>query len=358
VLAAGSPLDPLYDVIGWLLAFFYQPFASLGLAIILLTMTVMLVQFPLIAKQTRSMIQMQRVQPEIKRIQQKHKDDRQKQNEELLKFYQENKINPLAGCLPLLLIMPIGIAVFRTFSLGVQRHIPQTGPFNRLYSDLCGDRTVSQCTDYLKTNNPKTLYFLGMNLNWSAREVQSELAGHVIQWLPYFLLIALVMLTGWYQVRQTQARQLRQGGAPPNPQMVMITRIMPIFFGLITYTLNAATTLYFVVSNLWRIGQQKLVLNKMYEEAVASGEIKPAGGGKGSGAKAGGDKSPPAKSPPGKAVPGGKDTDGTGPDNKSRDGTGNGRGSSTGPRGASGANGGPAKSTPSPAARRRKKRKR
>jgi YidC/Oxa1 family membrane protein insertase len=338
VLAA-SPLDPLYSIIGWLLAFFYQPFHSLGLAIILLTMTVMLVQFPLIAKQTRSMIQMQRVQPEIKRIQQKYKDDRQKQNEELLKFYQENKINPLAGCLPLLVIMPIGLAVFRTFSLGVQRHIPQTGPFSRLYDDLCGDRTVSQCTDYLKDSNPKTLYFLGMNLNWSARQVQETLSGQYLEWLPYFMLIALVMATGWYQVRQTQARQLRQGGAPPNPQIVMITRIMPIFFGVITYTLNAATTLYFVVSNLWRIGQQHLVLNKMYEEAISSGEIKPAD------EKSGG-KAPPGKTP-------GKPTGG-----KHQSATGNGRQGADGSGAAGNLNGGPAKNTPSPAARRRKKRKR
>ena len=76
----------------------------------------MLVQFPLTAKQARSMIQMQRVQPEIKKIQQKYKDDKAKQNEELLKFYQENKINPLAGCLPMIITIPIGIAVFRTFS--------------------------------------------------------------------------------------------------------------------------------------------------------------------------------------------------------------------------------------------------
>ena len=67
---------------------------------------IMLVQFPLTAKQARSMIQMQRVQPEIKKIQQKYKDDKQKQNEELLKFYQENKINPLAGCLPLIITVP------------------------------------------------------------------------------------------------------------------------------------------------------------------------------------------------------------------------------------------------------------
>ena len=135
--------DPLYQIIGWLLAFFYAlPPHSLGISIALMTVVVMLVQFPLIAKQTRSMIMMQKVQPEIKKIQQKYKDDRQKQNEELLKFYQENKINPLSGCLPLLIIMPIGIAVWHSFQQGatvskgivhhagrgLQGHIPRTGP--------------------------------------------------------------------------------------------------------------------------------------------------------------------------------------------------------------------------------------
>jgi YidC/Oxa1 family membrane protein insertase len=271
---ADLSLDPLYRVIGWLLAFFYSfPPHSLGIAIILLTIAVMLVQFPLIAKQTRSMLQMQRVQPEIKKIQQQYKDDRQKQNEELLKFYQENKINPVAGCLPILVTLPIGIAVFRTFAHGVQKHIPTSGPFKGLYDDMCGSRTVAQCTKYLdnypKGKTPPTFRFLGMNLDWSAREVQTQLSGEYLHWVPYFLLIALVVVTGWYQVRQTQARQLRQGGAAPNTQMQMVTRIMPVLFGLITYGLNAATTLYFLVSNCWRIGQQHFVLNKMYEESAA-----------------------------------------------------------------------------------------
>ena len=270
-LLAASPLDPLYSVIGWLLALFYLPFSNLGIAIILLTIVVMAVQFPLIAKQTQSMIQMQRVQPEIKKLQAKYKDDKAKMNEELLKFYQENKINPLAGCLPLIITFPIGIAVFRTFHNGIQKHIPQSGTLGRLFRDMCGDRTVQACgtylSDYPKGQTPPVFRFLGMNLDWSARTAQIELAGHAIEWVPYFLLIGIVIFTGWYQVRQTQARQLRQGGPQPNSQMMMITRIMPIFFGVITYTLNAATTLYFVVSNLWRIGQQHFVLNKFYEQA-------------------------------------------------------------------------------------------
>ena len=282
-MLASSPLDPLYYAIGWLLALFYMPFKSLGIAIILLTMVVMLVQFPLIAKQTRSMIQMQLVQPEIKRIQQKYKDDKTKQNEELLKFYQENKINPLAGCLPILVTIPIGLAVFRTFNEGVQKHLPTSGALSSLYDNLCAgaqNNTVQSCTEYLNQQNdagntPTTLRFLTMNLDWSAHEVQSQLPGEFLRWSPYFLLIAAVIFTGWYQVKQTQARQLRQGGQAPNAQMQMIVKIMPIFFGVITYGLNAATTLYFVVSNTWRIGQQHLVLNKMYEEEHQKAKSKP-----------------------------------------------------------------------------------
>ena len=363
-MLGGLTLDPLYKAIGYVLAFFYSlPPHNLGVAIILMTIVVMLVQFPFIAKQTRSMILMQRVQPEIKKIQQKYKDDRQKQNEELLKFYQENKINPLAGCLPMLFVLPIGMAVFRSFrqgasfvkvkghvkldpktgkevvanaGRGLQGHIPRSGSLGRLYADLCGSREtpVVDCARALKHTSPHVFYFASVNLNWSASEVASKLSGHFVQWLPYYVLIALVILTGWYQAAQTQARQARQGNAPPNPQMQTMTRVLPVVFGFITFTLNAATTLYFVVSSAWRIGQQHFVLNKMYEEEELLG---------------GGTKRnpPPEPSPPSKR-PAARDV------NEQPD---VGRASPTSRKGPSA--GGTPRSGPSPnAARRKKKRKR
>ena len=99
--------------------------------------------------------------------------------------------------------------------------------------------------------------------DWPVR-VADGLIG--ISALALIILLALVIFSGWYQVRQTQARQLQQGGAAPNAQMQAVTKIMPLFFGVISYGFSAATTIYFVVSNLWRIGQQHFVLNKMYEE--------------------------------------------------------------------------------------------
>ncbi|MET0420534.1 MAG: YidC/Oxa1 family membrane protein insertase, partial [Acidimicrobiia bacterium] len=88
-------LDPIYNFFGMLLAFFYGLVPNLGIAIILLTVAVMLALFPLTAKQAKAMLNMQRAQPEIKRIQNQYKNDKAKQNEEVMKFYQENKINPL-----------------------------------------------------------------------------------------------------------------------------------------------------------------------------------------------------------------------------------------------------------------------
>src|SRR2546430_10111117 len=114
VLAAGSVLDPIYTVLGTLLTWFFGVVPSYMVAIMLLTVAVRLVLFPLTAKQAKSMIAMQRVQPEIKKLQAKYKNDRQKLNEEMMKFYKENQINPLGGCLPLLLQMPVFIALFQT----------------------------------------------------------------------------------------------------------------------------------------------------------------------------------------------------------------------------------------------------
>src|SRR5262245_10349968 len=105
-------LDPLYNALGAVLAFFYAIIPNEGVAIILLTISVMIVLFPLTAKSSRSMLAMQRLQPEIKKLQAKHKGDRQKLNEEMMKLYQENKVNPLGGCLPLVVQFPVFIALF------------------------------------------------------------------------------------------------------------------------------------------------------------------------------------------------------------------------------------------------------
>jgi YidC/Oxa1 family membrane protein insertase len=91
-----------------------------GLAIILLTIVVRLVLYPLTLKQTKSMAQMQKIQPMVQDLKDRHKDNPQKFNEEVLQLYQKNNVNPLGGCLPLLLQLPILIALYNTIRIAVE----------------------------------------------------------------------------------------------------------------------------------------------------------------------------------------------------------------------------------------------
>jgi YidC/Oxa1 family membrane protein insertase len=231
-------LDPLYNALGAVLAFFYAIIPNEGVAIILLTISVMIVLFPLTAKSSRSMLAMQRLQPEIKKLQAKHKGDRQKLNEEMMKLYQENKVNPLGGCLPLVVQFPVFIALFHVLR-STAATVPQG---SSLYKAIIAAE-------------PNGLTFLGMDLSLKATDNHGDL----LSALPYYILVGLVFLTGFLQSRQSQ-RNTPSGG---NPQMQMVTKVLPIAFGAFSLFFPAGLVLYFLVSNLWRLGQQELIMRKI-----------------------------------------------------------------------------------------------
>ena len=108
-------LEPLENVAESVLNFFHDNVGlSWGTSIIALTVCVRAILIPLTYKQIKGMRALQALQPQIKAIQEKFKNDRQRQQQEMMRFYQENKVNPLASCLPLLLQLPIFFALFRT----------------------------------------------------------------------------------------------------------------------------------------------------------------------------------------------------------------------------------------------------
>src|SRR5712692_8004641 len=268
-------LDPIYNAFGSALAFFYAVVPNLGVAIILLTVAVMLLLFPLTAKSARSMLAMQRLQPEMKKLQAKHKGDRQKLNEEMMKLYQEHKVNPLGGCLPLVMQLPVFFALFH-----VLRSTGSTVPKgSRLYKVLAA---AEQAHHGLK--------FLGMDLAMKVTHTHGDLMTE----LPYYLLVVLVVFTGYLQSRQTQRN------TPPgaNTQMVIIGKVLPIVFGVISLNFPAGLVLYFFVSNLWRVGQQELIMRKIAPRdhlgAPKAGAID---------VKSSPAKSPPDESPPDESAP-------------------------------------------------------
>jgi YidC/Oxa1 family membrane protein insertase len=232
--------DAIRQGMGDILAFFYAIVPNAGFAIIMLTVLVRLILFPLTAKQAKSMIAMQRAQPEIKKLQAKYKNDRQKLNEEMMKFYKEHQINPLGGCLPLLAQTPVFIALYQTLR-EIQHFIPSG---SAMYDSICGAGVKeSACTK-------PVLDFFGMNLAQSASNAPKGFANA----LPYYVLVGLVVISAFFQQRQTMRNQ-----AAPNPQMQIIGKIMPVVFGFISINIPAGVVLYFLTSNLWQIGQQEVV---------------------------------------------------------------------------------------------------
>jgi YidC/Oxa1 family membrane protein insertase len=240
-----SIFGPIFDVIGQVLAFLYDIVPNLGVDIILLTCLIMLLLYPLTAKQAKSMMAMQRVQPEIKKLQQKYKGDRQKLNEEMMEFYKENKINPLAGCLPLLVQLPIFISLFNVLR-DPQKYVPKD---SSLFHSLC-DGAAKCFADPPKVN---AQHFLGLNLELSATDAHDGFLSAA----PYFILVGLVAVTGYLSVRQAQKRT-----PAANKQMGMVMRVLPIVFTVISISFPSGLVLYFVISNLWRFGQQELIFRR------------------------------------------------------------------------------------------------
>jgi YidC/Oxa1 family membrane protein insertase len=259
--------DGIREGMGAILAFFYGIVPNAGFAIIMLTVVVRLILFPLTAKQAKSMIAMQRAQPEIKKLQAKFKNDKQKLNEEMMKFYKENSINPLGGCLPLLAQTPVFIALYQTLR-NIQHFIPKS---SSMYADICsgpGCKVVN-------------LDFFGMNLQTAAGQAPKGLGNA----LPYYVLVGLVVISAFFQQRQTMRNQTQV-----NPQMQMIGKVMPVVFGFISINIPAGVVLYFLTSNIWQIGQQEVVYRTIGTAAgppKGKGE-KGGGGGKGPAPEGGG----------------------------------------------------------------------
>src|SRR5438270_2365620 len=182
-------LDPLAKPLASLLSYLYGIVPNYAIAIVMLTIIVMVVLAPLTIKGTRSMLAMQKLQPEIKRLQQEHKNDRQALNEAMMAFYKEHKINPLGGCLPLLLQMPVFFVLYEVIRglTRIQHEVlkPRYISHNsRLYHDL--------------VHSKGKMVSFGLDLAKSAIGFHNS----VVAAIPFWALIALMMGTQYYQQRQ------------------------------------------------------------------------------------------------------------------------------------------------------------
>jgi YidC/Oxa1 family membrane protein insertase len=272
MLAEIGPFQALLDAIGWLLAWLYDLTGNFGFAIIILTIVFRIVLLPLGIKQIKSMQSMQALQPKIKEIQKKYKGNKQKVQEQTMKVYQEYGVNPLGGCLPLLLQFPILIAMYSVIRAPVPLPADPENPGVVEYKDnhLPED---SQLFRDITAHSGRGQHFLFLNLQCSPQQAgktvpvlntERKPTGDTLDCgestpdrIPYYAILLLMIATTFYSSRQTQKAT---PASAQNPQTQVITKVMPVMFGIFGFGFPTGLVLYWTVSNLFQIGQQAVML--------------------------------------------------------------------------------------------------
>jgi YidC/Oxa1 family membrane protein insertase len=228
---------------------------SWGLAIVGLTVVIRAVLVPLTFRQLKSMQEMQRLAPQINALKEKYKEDKQRQQQELMKFYQEAKINPLASCLPLLLQLPVFVSLFYMLRTDLKKHI-------------CGNELVKyfnghpQMAAKYKASAP-----IDTVAHLPTKFVESTSCQTVAPGSGKFLFLpditnkatgaALIVLIVLYVGSQLASTLIATATADKNQRRLML--LLPVVFVVILYRYPAGLLVYWITTNLWTIAQQYLI---------------------------------------------------------------------------------------------------
>lgn len=241
------------------LDFFYEMTKNYGLAIILLTGAIKLAFWNLTAKQYESMEAMQKIQPKMKALQEKHKGNPQKMQEEMIVLYKEHGVNPFGGCLPMLIQLPILIALFSTLSS--PEFIAKTMGKSFLWiRNISFAETLN--FDAVLANSKHLMFSKVSELGLHGYNTTLLLGAFAVPVLAF-----LVGLTTYYSQKSVSGM---------DPQQKQMLAFMPLFLVFISFNLNAGVLLYWIVSNLLTAIQQTYMQkNKKIKEEIAVGKITP-----------------------------------------------------------------------------------
>ncbi len=278
--------------LGILLKFIYNTiaFRNYGLAIIFFTIFTKLLLLPLTIKQYKSTAKMQEVQPKIQEIQQRYKNDKEKLNQEMMRIYSENKINPAGGCLPLLVQMPILFSLYWVISqplkymfqksdetiLALFNLIPEAIrstmqtfshdiPILNYFNE--NPELISEAEGLIATTEVLDLNFLGIfNLGLTPTFDYTKFTTD-LRYLPLLLIPILAGLTTWLSTKYTmQQTQSSSSSAQANSTANSMTKVMPFITTFFAFSVPAGLGIYWIISNAVQVGQQlymnKYVINK------------------------------------------------------------------------------------------------
>ncbi len=240
----------LKEAFGWIIRNLYDLTNVYSLSIILMTIIFNFLMLPLAIKQIRSTENMQKIQPQVQAIQAKYKNDKEKANKKIMELYQENKVSPFAGCLPLLIQFPIIIALF-----GVLRE-PLVYVFQG--NPEVGAKAVVEGFLWIKDlSMPDQLSVVFPTLAYADQ-------------IPGFLPIITAILTYVQMKISTPANQGQAGAGSMNMKVMQF--MMPLMILFFSRSLSAGLVLYWVTGTIFRIIQQ-IVMKKMDEAKKSTVEM-------------------------------------------------------------------------------------
>jgi YidC/Oxa1 family membrane protein insertase len=244
MLLSANIFQPLIDIFEAVLKFFHNHVGlSWGLAIVALTILMRAVLLPLTVKQFHSMQKMQVLQPQLKAIQAKYKDDKQRQQQEMMKFYKENQINPLGSCLPLVAQLPVFISLFYMLRQDLRKNIcPQTQA--HYWAQYAAQHHVSLHEAMGHTipcgpNNGAGFLFI------------PDLTDKATGWV---LIVLLALYVG-----SQLASSLMMSSPMMDPTQRRLMLLLPLFFVVIVINFPAGLLVYWITTNVWTMGQQYTV---------------------------------------------------------------------------------------------------
>jgi YidC/Oxa1 family membrane protein insertase len=267
--------QPLIDVFQSILLFFHNHVGlSWGFSIIALTILMRAILLPLTVKQFHSMQKLQHMQPQMKAIQAKYKDDKQRQQQEIMKFYKENEINPLGSCLPLVAQIPVFISLFYMLRNNLRPDIcPQTQHAYQVKYAAAHHITLAQAAGHTTPCGPN---------NGAGFLFIPDLTNNATGWV---LIVLLLLYVG------TQlASSLMMSSPMMDKQQRNLMLLLPLVFVVIVINFPAGLIVYWITTNAWTMGQQFTVRRMIGPPAppVAAAATGPPGGGGGGGRGGGG----------------------------------------------------------------------
>jgi YidC/Oxa1 family membrane protein insertase len=229
----------------WLLDQFYHLLGNFGLAILLLTVTVKLVFFPIANAQYKSMGKMKKVQPEMEKIKQRFSDDPQKQQQAMMELYRREKVNPLAGCVPMLLIIPVFFSLYKVLFVTIEM---RQAPFYGWIHDLSAP-------------DPTSLVNLFGLLPFDPHAYLPTFLG----FLSIGVWPILMGITQWVQTKLNPA--------PADPVQASMFAFMPIIFTFMFATFPAGLVIYYTWNNLLSVLQQYVMMRRQGVEVDLLGNM-------------------------------------------------------------------------------------